>query len=119
VSAPLLQAALRAGADGICTLDAATGLLIAHGTWLARDDFTSRFICHGPEAAAIDWEAAIGALNADGLPSSSGERRMLVLAASIAGGIPVSLSDTLPGIDHRNARLVIKAIAHAMGGLGQ
>jgi hypothetical protein len=27
---------------------------------------------------------------------------------SIAGGIPVSLYDTLPGIDHRNASLVIK-----------
>jgi hypothetical protein len=38
---------------------------------------------------------------------------MLQLAASIAGGIPVSLYDALPGIDRRNASLVIKAIAHA------
>jgi hypothetical protein len=38
---------------------------------------------------------------------------MLLLAASIAGGTPVSLYDTLPGNDQRNARLVIKAIAHA------
>jgi hypothetical protein len=44
---------------------------------------------------------------------------MLLLAASIAGVTPVSLGDTLPGIDHRNARLVVNAIAHAMGGLGQ
>ena len=29
-------------------------------------------------------------------PASSGERRMLLLAASIAGGIPVSLCDTCP-----------------------
>ena len=49
--------------------------------------------------AGTDWEAAIAALNAGELPCSSGERRLLLLAASIAGGIPVSLYDTLPGID--------------------
>lgn len=40
---------------------------------------------------------------------------MFLLAASIAGGTPVSLYDTLPGIDRRNAGLVVKAIAHATG----
>jgi hypothetical protein len=40
---------------------------------------------------------------------------MLLLAASIAGGIPVSLNDTLTGIDRRNASLVVNAIAHATG----
>jgi LmbE family N-acetylglucosaminyl deacetylase len=40
---------------------------------------------------------------------------VLLLAASIAGGIPVSLHDTLPGIDHRNASLVVKAIAREAG----
>lgn len=68
----------------------------------------------GTLMASTDWQAAITALKAGELPSSSGERRMLLLAASIAGGIPVSLYDTLPGI-HRNASLVIKAIAHATG----
>lgn len=38
---------------------------------------------------------------------------MLLLAASIAAGTPVSLNDTLPGIDRRNAGLVVSAIAHA------
>jgi hypothetical protein len=38
---------------------------------------------------------------------------MLLLAASIAGGIPVSLYDTLPGLDRRNASLVVEAVAHA------
>jgi hypothetical protein len=37
---------------------------------------------------------------------------MLRLAASLADGIPVSLCDTLPGIDRRNASLVAKAVAH-------
>jgi len=40
---------------------------------------------------------------------------MLLLAASIAGGTPVNLNDTLPGIDRRNASLVVRAIAHATG----
>jgi hypothetical protein len=49
-------AALRAAADGVYALEAATGLIIANGTWLARDDF-ARFIHRGAETAAIDWEA--------------------------------------------------------------
>ena len=40
---------------------------------------------------------------------------MLRLAASLAGGIPVSLRDTLTGIDHRNIELVITAVLHAWG----
>ncbi len=40
---------------------------------------------------------------------------MLRLAASIAGGTPVSLRDTLTGIDHRNVQVVITAVLHASG----
>ncbi len=40
---------------------------------------------------------------------------MLLLAASIAGGTPVSLNNALPGINRRNASLVIRAVAHAAG----
>jgi hypothetical protein len=36
MTASPLQAALRAGAQGLYVLEAATGLIIAHGTWLAR-----------------------------------------------------------------------------------
>jgi hypothetical protein len=78
-----LPAALQVAAEGLCTLEAATGLLIAHGTWPAREDFTC-FIRHGVGTAAIGREAAIGALDVGGLPSSGGERRMLCLAASLA-----------------------------------
>jgi hypothetical protein len=122
VSPARLTAALRACASGIHPLEASAGLLIDCGTWLHREDLTSRFITTGTSIsdgvtpmASTDWEAAITALNAGELPSSSGERRMLLLAASIGGGIPVSLYDTLPGIDRRNAGLLIKAIAHATG----
>ena len=113
--------ALRECARGIHPLEAGTGLLIDCGSWLHREDFTSRFITTGTSIsdgttlAATDWEAAITALHGGELPSSGGERRMLLLAASIAGGIPVSLYDTLPGIDRSNASLVVDAVAHAAG----
>lgn len=58
--------------------------------------------------ASIDWEAAISALDAGELPCSNGERRVLRLAASIAAGAPVSLGNTLTGIDDRNATLAIQ-----------
>jgi hypothetical protein len=98
MTAPSLQAALRAGAEGLRTLEAATGLIIAHGTWLARSDFQC-FIHHGAGTAAIDWEAAISALDGGCLPSSSGERHMPRLAASLADQALVSLGDAVTGID--------------------
>ena len=114
--------ALRACARGIQPLEAGTGLLIACGSWLHREDFTSRFITVDTSIsdgvtllASTDWEAASTALHAGELPVSSGERRVLLLAASIAGEIPVSLCDTLPGIDRRNASLLVSAVAHASG----
>ena len=117
-----LGGALRACALGIHPLEAGTGLLIDCGSWLHRDDFTSRFITTDTSIsdgltllAATDWEAAVAALHAGELPASGGERRMLLLASSIAGGTLVSLNDALPGIDRRNASLVVRAVAHAAG----
>jgi hypothetical protein len=114
--------ALHAGARGIHPLEAGTSLLIDCGSWLHRNDFTSRFITTGSSIsdgvtlfASIDWETAVTALHAGELSTSGGERRMLLLAASIASGTPVSLNDALPGIDRRNASLVVRAIAHATG----
>jgi len=43
MTASSLPAALRAGADGLYAIEAATGLIIAHASWLAREDF-ARFI---------------------------------------------------------------------------
>ena len=114
--------ALRAGARGIHPLEAGTGLLIDCGSWLHREDFTSQFIAVDTSIsdgatllAATDWEAAVTALRAGELPASGGERRMFLLAASIAGGTLVSLNDAMPGIDRRNASLVVSAVAHAAG----
>ena len=69
--------ALRAGARGIHPLEAGTGLLIDCGSWLHRNDFTSRFIATGTSIsdgatllASTDWETAVTALHAGELPAS-------------------------------------------------
>ncbi len=74
-----LGGALRASARGIHPLEAGTGLLIDCGSWLHRDDFTSRFITTGTSIsddatvlASTDWEAATAALHAGELPASGG-----------------------------------------------
>ncbi len=53
--------------------------------------------------------------NAGELPCSSGERRILAAAASIAAGIPVDLRDTATGFDARNIQRLLTAISHASG----
>jgi len=115
-----LAAALRACAVGLCPVEAGVALLISNGTFLHRDDFTSRFIETGTSIsggttlmAAIDWDAVIAALNADDLPCSGGDRRILQLSASLAGGTLVSLRDSVTGLDHRNAALLVTAIRRA------
>ena len=113
-----LTAGLRTHAQGLCCLEAAAELVIAQ-SWLHRDDFTSRFVTlhqdtGGRRAAVIDWPAVVGALGTS-LPCSGGEQRMLKITASLAGGIPVDLRDTLTGLDDRNIQLLITAIRRASG----
>ncbi|MGH3260275.1 MAG: hypothetical protein ACRDOU_33560, partial [Streptosporangiaceae bacterium] len=114
---PPLAGPLRAWASGIYPDEAGVELLIGHGVFLHRADFTSGFITipgNGAALAAIDWPAAIAALD-DSLPCSGGENRMLRLAASLAAGIPVNLRDALTGIDGHGIQLVINAVRHASG----
>ena len=117
-----LVAALRACATGLYPLEAATELFISNGTFLHRHDFTSRFIEQGTSIsdgttpmAAIDWNAAITALQAGELSCSGGERRILLLSASLAAGIPVDLRDTATGLDDANIARLLTAIRHASG----
>ena len=117
-----LTAALRACADGLYPLEAGTALLIANGTFLRRDDFTSRFITSATSIsdgatpmAAIDWDAAITALHAGELPCSGRERRILQLSASLADGIPVDLRDAVTGLVDGNVAKLVTAILHASG----
>jgi hypothetical protein len=91
-------------------------MLIAHATWLDRDDF--RHLTHTDPAtgmAAIDRPAATSALTAGLIPSSNGEQKMLRKSASIAGHAPVILGDTITGLDDRNIQTLVSAILHASG----
>jgi ADP-ribose pyrophosphatase YjhB (NUDIX family) len=121
---PPLAQPLRAFARGLYPVEAGTELLIGHASWLRRRDFCDGFVDRNvslsddPAMAAIDWAAAIAALDAGELPCSSGESRMLRLAASLAAGIPVDLREALSGLDARNANLVSKAVLQ-IGGFAQ
>ena len=115
-----LTAALRAGSKGMYCDQAATELLIRHGSWLRRDDFTARFVLTGSSqaggmTAAIDWEEAITALHAGDLPCSSSQASILGLAASLATSTPVVLRHSITGLDQANLCLVITAIRDAGG----
>lgn len=117
-----LTTALRACAAGLYPLEAGVALLISNGTFLRRGDFTSRFITVDTSIsdgttllAAIDWDAAIAALHAGELPCSSGERRVLNLSSSLAGGIPVDLRDAVTGLDDDNIARLVTALLHASG----
>ena len=115
-----LTAALRASSKGMYCDQAATELLIRHGSWLRRDDFTARYILIGTSqagdiTAAIDWEEAITALHAGDLPCSSSEAAILGLAASFATATPVVLRHAITGLDQANLYLVTNAIRDAGG----
>lgn len=116
-----LATALRNQAQGVYCLEAAAELLILHRTWLHRTDFTGEFIeverglTDGRPMAFIDWPTAITSLQVGRLPCSSGEHRILRIAASLADGIPVDLHDVLTGLDDTNLDLVTATVLHAGG----
>ena len=117
---PGLAGAVRAGAAGLYSLEAACELVIGSG-WLHRDDFSSfvSTVTSITDAvtglAHIDWQAVISSRDAGLLPCGSGENRILRLAASIAVGIPVDLNDALSGLDQSSIALVVRAVRHANG----
>ena len=116
-----LAAALRVWAKGLFSTEAAVELLIRHGSWLYREDFLEiavefgQGIAGGAVMAAVDFEAAARALEAGALPCSGGEGRVLRIAASIAGGVPVDLREAVTGLDEGNAVLAAAAVLRAAG----
>ena len=68
----------------------------------------------GREVAAIDFAAAADAVRGM-LPCSDGERQVVLVAASIACGIPVDLREAALCMDAVNAVLVADAVLHAAG----
>jgi len=113
--------ALRAHAEGVYCAVAAVELLIGHGFWLCRADFVERFVefvggARGQLAVAlIDWQGAVDALDAAGLACSSGQERVLRVAASLAEGIPVDLGAAVSGLDALSIELVAAAVLAGNG----
>lgn len=103
---------LRAWAKGSYPLEAAVELLVrAFGGRFA--DAGNPWIKEaGGDRSWLDADAitdkAIGGL-------SGGERRLLRIARSMAGGEPVNLNDDIPGLGRGCVQLVLAAIAHAAG----
>ena len=112
---------MRAHAAGLLCAVAAVELLIGHAVWLRRNDFVHGFVCVVDEFAGesslawVDWRAAVTALDGGRLPCSGGEAGVLRVAASVAEGIPVDLSEALSGLDERNLVLVAGAVLRAGG----
>jgi hypothetical protein len=114
---------LRRSAAGLLAAEAAVNLLIGHGSWLARADFTRRYVQVGTDpdhvavgsVAFVRWKAAVSAVKAGRLVCSGSEAAMLRIAASVAEGVAVDLRDALGGLDATNLKLVVEAIARANG----
>ena len=115
-----LAALIEGTADGMLADTAAAGLIIAHGHFLHDPAFrriiaAGSSVADGQPFAVIRWNAAVTALELGCLHATGSERAVLLIAASIAEGTPVSLRDCLGSLDHRNIALVANAITAANG----
>lgn len=104
---------LRAWAKGGNTFEAGTELLIrASGGRFARPD---QPWIHSDEEQGISWidfasiPFLVGGLSLE-------EQGLVIVAASIAGDVPVVLGVVLPGLDRKMLQLVLAALSHAAGG---
>ena len=115
-----LAAAIRAWAKGWLPTEAAAELLISHRMWLLREDFLQVAVevwwepFRDREVAVVDFAAAADAVQGM-LPCSDGERQVLLVAASIAEGIPVDLREAALCMDAVNAARAAQAVCHAAG----
>jgi hypothetical protein len=66
------------------------------------------------QVAAVDFAAAADAVQGM-LPCSDGERQVLLVAASIAEGIPVDLREAALCMDAANAARAAQAVCRAAG----
>ena len=120
IPADRLACLLRDTAAGMLADVAAVDLICAHGHFLHDPGFrriiaAGSSITTGQPLAVIRWNAAVHALESGHLPCSGSERAVLLIAASLAEGIPVSLRDNLGNLDRRNITLVTGAITAANG----
>lgn len=102
---------LRAWAKGSYPLEAAVELLIR--------SFDGRFARSGNPwintMISSTWLNAAAITDDEIAPLSGGERRLLRIARSLAGGEPVDLNEDIPGLSRNIVSLVLAAVAHASG----
>lgn len=104
---------LRAWAKGSHALVAATELLLRA--------FNGNYAKPGNPWVIKEEDDGNLWINFEAIPEnlggqSSGERRFLLIAASLADvGVEVNLGDVLPGLDRKSLDLVLAAVAHAGG----
>lgn len=106
-------AALRTWAKGIYPQEAGVELLVRA--------FDGRFA--GPGYPWVQkgedpgwWWVNVEQMTEDDFGGvSGGEARLLRIAASLLGGPPVNLYETIAGLDREHVQLVLAAIAHACG----
>ena len=110
-----LHTMLRAWARGLFPLEAATELLIRAGFARAQDPWVRRGAAgtSGSGAAWIDFAAVSAFVE----PVSTGDRRLLLFAASLSGvdGAPAVRLGELMSVEPRRLALLVAALAHAGG----
>lgn len=117
----LLNAALLRAADGLYPLEAGVQLLVAHGFWTQQlwgAGLIETSVDGGatqPLYAEVRWSQAVDALENGGLAGGGSDRRILRVAASLAGGVRLDLSDAVCGLDRGNLHLALRAIWQANG----
>ena len=114
-----LAAALRAQARGSYGTEAAVELLLAHGTWLRRNDFLNHLIEYAGDNDATVTHAWIAWENVPTFVTrarcSGSEGRILRLAAELTGvDTAVPLVELLAQLDDTNSGLVLDAITHVL-----
>ena len=106
---------LRAWAKGLYPTEAAVELLIRTNKHRAGQPWI--FKCDDTWEDRADWYGVDFERIPDNIGwASGGERRILLIAASLGSGqVNVNLNDALPGMDREHVRLVLAAMAHANG----
>lgn len=110
-----IEDAVREWARGTYPTEAGVELLIRQGKaifegapWIIDLEPLDRAL---PRMASID----VDKLRYEAGAWSSGEQRVIRIAASLLGGPPVDLAEDLSGLDRKSLALVLAAAAHADG----
>ena len=102
-------------------LQAAVELLISDERWLWREDFEhvavswTRHPFTGQQWVTVDFTAAAEALLTGVLPCTADERQILLVAASVAEGVPVDLRQAAGNLNVDGVALVTRAFVRAAG----